>query len=417
MAGFNDLQAWFKVDYADKLKDLTPDFVYYAKEIPALPSDQQPGGYFTQPVTLTSEQGVTFASSRAGAFALNSPIDMLADNAIIEGSQCLIRSALDYESIFRSKNKNSFIAVTKGKIQNMIKSAYLYLEANIMWGRSGIGVVSSIGTNTIVITTASYAPGFWLGSEKRRIRIESAAGVLRGSAAITSWDIEARTVTVDSAPAGIIATDIIYFDAAGAAGANEMIGMYNIMNPANTTMFGINGTNYGLWMPSTAYDCGAAPISFNKIMLAVTRAGNRGLGDDISEIDVTVSPYGWQNLANDLAALRMLDSSYKTSEASNGSEKITFTTRIGKVSVRAHKMMKEGFAFIHPKASRAFVQVGNMPVPTFELPGMVAGKEGTYLRPMENNAGVESRIYWNSSVFTATRSHCILMTNIVNATT
>ena len=51
------LNAWYKTAYADKVTDLTPDNVFYAKEIPDAPADQQPGGTYTQPVTLTSEQG------------------------------------------------------------------------------------------------------------------------------------------------------------------------------------------------------------------------------------------------------------------------------------------------------------------------------------------------------------------------
>ena len=101
------LTGWFKTSYADKIKDLTPDNVYYAKEIPDVPADQQPGGTYTQPVTLTSEQGITKAAASAGAFALNSPIAMGTSTATINGSQFLLRTGLDYETIFRSKNKNS----------------------------------------------------------------------------------------------------------------------------------------------------------------------------------------------------------------------------------------------------------------------------------------------------------------------
>ena len=228
----SSLQGWFKTAYADKVVDLTPDNVYYAKEIPDVPSDQQPGGTHSQPVTLSSEQGITKAAASAGAFALNSPIAMATANATIVGSQFLLRTGLDYETIFRSKNKNAFIRATKGTVDNMLKSAWFYQEADLMWGKQGIATVASVSTNTLTITTAEFAAGLWLGSENRKLRIESSAGVLRGEASVSSYDIGARTVTLDAAPAGVSATDVIYFAADGASGANCMNGIYKLLVPA-----------------------------------------------------------------------------------------------------------------------------------------------------------------------------------------
>jgi len=384
------LTGYFKTAYADRVEDLTPDNVYYAKEIPDVASEMQPGGTYTQPVVLTSEQGITKASASAGAFALNSPIAMATGNATINGSQFLLRSGLDYETIFRSQNKNSFIRATKGVVKNMLKSAYFYMESDIMWGTQGVGTVSSVSTNTITLTTAEFAAGIWLGSENRRLRIESSAGVLRGTCAIASYDIAGRTVTVDAAPAGLTSTDIIYFEADGAAGANCMTGIYDILTPASGAFMGINDSTYSLWAPLTAFGAGSAPLSFNKILLAIAGSVNKGLGDDIKEIDVVVNPLSWQNLGNDLASLRTIDSSWKSEEAANGSEMITFFCQAGKVKIIPHKMMKEGYAFVHPKASRFFERVGCQSTPTFKLPGMVNAGEEQYLRPMENNAGIRA---------------------------
>ena len=90
---------WFKTSYADKIVDSIPDNTYFAKEIPALPAEQQPGGSYTIPVTLTSEQGITLASASAGAFELNAPIAMGTSQASIVGAQFLLRTGIDYETI------------------------------------------------------------------------------------------------------------------------------------------------------------------------------------------------------------------------------------------------------------------------------------------------------------------------------
>lgn len=410
------LQAWFKTAYADKVLDLTPDCVMYAKEIPDVPSDQQPGGTYTHPVTLTSEQGITKAPASSGAFALNSPIAMGTQNATLVGSQFLLRTGLDYETIFRSRNKNSFIKATKGTIKNMLKSAWFYQEADIMWGRRGIGTVASVSTNTITITTAEFASGLWLGSENRRLRFESAAGTLKGTAAIQSYDIDARTVTVDTAPAGLVSTDVIFFEADGASGANCMQGIYDILTPAGGAFQGINDSTYNLWSPLPAYSAQNGPFTYTKLMLCLAGQVNKGLGDEIREIEVCVNPITFQNMGNDLAALRTIDSSYSTENNKNGQEQISFHCQAGRVNIIPHKCMKEGYAFIHPKASRFFEKVGCQSTPTFELPGMQSNSEKQYLRPMENNAGVETRLYWNSSVFAGMRAHGRIVNNIVNAT-
>lgn len=406
---------WFKTSYADKIKDLTPEHLYYCKEAKPLEAERQPGGNYVVPITLTSEQGITKASSAAGAFALNPPVSLSTAQSSIVGSQFLLRSALDYETIMRSKNRNSFIAATKGVVKNMIKSAYFYKEVDIMWGRSGIGTIASIAGNDIVITTAQWAAGLWRGSENRVLRIETSAGVLRGTCSVTSYDLTTRTVTVDAAPAGTAATDVIFYQADGATGTNCMIGLNSAISATTGDLWGINRSTYALWRSAGTFSAGSAPLSFNTIMRAVNRAENNGLGEEINDIDCVVNTNSWRDLGNDLAALRVMDSSFKTEQATNGSEKIVFYCPAGRIHVFSHKFMKEGYAFIHPQASKWLELVGSNPKPTFALPGMTKAGEEEYLRPMENNAGVETRLYWNCAVFTTMINESILINNIVNA--
>jgi hypothetical protein len=409
-----DIQGWYKTSYADKMRDLIPDNTYYAREAKPLKEDKQPGGEYKLSVTLTSEEGVTLAGPNAGAFALNAPISMSSDFASISGSQFLLRSALDYESIMNSKNKNAFIKASKGQVKNMVKSAFFYQEAEFMWGKSSIGTIASTGAASFVVTLAEWAPGLWLASKNRMLRIESVGGVLRGTCQISSVAISTRTITVDALPPGTAATDKIFFGSAGAAGANEQSGLHTIMT-ATGVFWGLSGTTYDVWQPEAAYSCSNAPLTFNKLMFALAGAGNKGLGDEISEIDVICNPNTWYGLGNDEAAMRNYDASYKPSMISKGAEQIEFNCPLGRVRVISHKMMKEGYAFIHPKASRCLQKVGSAPTPTFKIPGQELKGED-YLIVMQNNAGVEHRIYWNSSLFTEHRSKMRLISGIVNPT-
>jgi hypothetical protein len=174
---------------------------------------------------------------------------------------------------------------------------------------------------------------------------------------------------------------------------------------------GINGTNYKLWTPPTAYAVGGA-LSFNHIQKAITRAYKHGLGKKSKGCVVVLNPDTWTTLANDEAALRAYDASFTKSEFNNGAENIKFYSVAGPVEIMAHDMMKEGYAFIHPQVSKCLEKVGSRPNPTFDIPGQPEKEK--FLRTLENSAGVETRNYWNCAIFTPLRSQFQLLSGIVN---
>jgi hypothetical protein len=403
------LSGWFKESYADQVTNLIPDTVYYAREAKPVNKGAQTGGDYKHPVVLTSEQGITKAGPGSGAFALNSPIAMATRQATLAGSNFVLRTAFDYEVLTRLEGKNAFVNETKPVIKNMLDSAYQYQEMDIMWGKSGVGTIDNVaGAPTYVLTTAEFAPGIWFGSEGRLLSIFSAAGVLRGSSAIVSYDLDARTVTTAAAIPGVVATDVCYFTDGGAT--NEMNGIHQIMTAAGTFM-GISGTTYQLWSPPTAYGVAGA-LSFNHIQNAIVRASKHGLGKKSKGCVVVLNPDGWNTLANDEAALRQYDASFTPSELKNGAENIKFYSVAGPVEIMSHDMMKEGYGFIHPQVSKCLEKVGSRPEPTFDIPGQPEKEK--YLRTLENSAGVETRNYWNMAIFTAMRSQFQLMSGIVN---
>lgn len=416
---FTTLNGLFKNAYADKVSNMYPDFVYLAREAKDVPADQQPGGNHYQPVVVKAPQGLTKAAAAAGAFALNSPISGTTVQANIAGSQYLLREAFDYEVIMRSANsKNAFERATSHVIKNMMKVEYNMIESDMIWGQSGVGIVSAVGGagNTVAtITTASYAYGFWWGSEGRQVTFFSAAGVRRGAPTITDYSLTARTVTfdIDLTTIGVVATDIMYLGNI-AATTDEMIGLYTIGTNTTGNLFGINSSIYNLWRPGAAYGCGSTPLSFTHVMKSMEEAAARGLGDEITTSDLIVNPKAWINLNTDAASIRRSDASYKGSKYENGHEVLEFYSVYGTIRIVNHKMMKEGFAIMLPQANRSLKKIGACPTPKFGLPGMVEGEQ-TYLRPMENNAGVETRLYANLALFTEYVSQIKIISGIVNA--
>lgn len=399
----------FKQVYGD-LKDLTPDGRYFCKEIPN-GKGTATGGIYRVPQVLSSEQGFTKAAPSSTAYALNSPIAGSIKYADVSPYNFSLRVAYATEAIRRSsEGKEVFTSLTKQQTKNAVKTAYNQMEQDIMWGQSGIATISVVAAPVLTITTAEFAPGLWWGSEGMKLYFYDATlAVLKGTAFVSTYDIEGRTVTVDAVPAGVVATDVI----ATSPINDQMIGMNSIFSAtSSSTLFNISCAN-NLWRPATAYSVGGA-LSFDKLFSAITRGFNRGLGDDISEFDVILSSRTWNNLNQDAAAIRKSDYSYKANKFENGHEVLEFFTNAGTARIIAHKMMKEGYGFIMPRASKAFEKLGADTTPIFGLDqdGRAAGTQ--YLRRMENAEGYESRIYWNAGIFTSYVSQLVKLTGIVN---
>lgn len=397
----------FREVYADKLNDLTPDGKYLAKEIPN-GKGTATGGTYKKPQVLSSEQGFTKSAPSSTAYALESASAGSIKYASYDPYQFSLRVAYSTEAIRRSgEGKEAFKSLTKQQTKNALKTAYNEMEHDFIYGQSGLGIVSVVATNTLTISTASFAPGLWWGSEGKKVWVYSTAfGALRGTAKITSYDIEARTITLDAAPAGVVATDII----TSSVYTDQITGLYKMATNTTGELFGINSSTYNLWRPATAYAVGGA-LSFNHLFAAVTRGYNRGLGDDISEFDVLLNPRTWNNLNQDAAAIRKADYSYKSNKFENGHEVLEFFTNAGTARIIAHKCVKEGDGFILPRASRSFEKLGAATDPIFGLDDA----ETKYLRRMENNEGYESRVYWSSAIATDYMSQLVYMSGIVNS--
>jgi len=405
------LSGWFKTAYADEILNLIPDNVHYAREAKPVSKSAKTGGDYSHPVTLTSEQGITKAPSGSGTFPLNPPIAMATRQAILAPSNFILRSGFDYETLTRLEGKNAFVSETTEPVKNMIDSAYFYQEADIMWGKSGVAtILAAGGAPTYTITVAEFAPGLWWGSENRMVTIYSAAGVLRGTDWISSYVMTpgAPSFTTTAAIPGVAAGDVVYFGNGGAVA--EMNGLHQYMTAAGIFL-GINPATYQLWAAGAATPVAGA-CSFNIIQTAITTAYQRGLGIKEKGVEVVLNPRTWTTLSNDEAALREYDASFKPSMYENGAEDIKFYSVAGPVRIISHPIMKQGYGFIHPPASKCMYKVGSRTEPTFDIPGANKGQE--YLQTMPNNAGVETRLFWNNALFSGKRSQFQLMTGIVN---
>jgi hypothetical protein len=192
------------------------------------------------------------------------------------------------------------------------------------------------------------------------------------------------------------------FYSAGTDGADEAIGLDAIM--LNTgTMFGINAATYSLWKANTSAVGGA--LSLAKIQAGVAVAAARGLAEDV---DLYVNPSVWQSLSTEQVAYRMLDSSYSAKKAVNGFEALEFFSQNGKLTVMAHKYVKEGEAFMFP-TDRA-VRIGSSDV-SFNIPGT---DNGQIFIQNPTTAGFTFRIFSQQSLLVTKPAVCVKFTGVTS---
>jgi hypothetical protein len=398
----DSLNANFKIVYADKIENLIPDGVKLTNRISFSGREAQLGNLYSQPLILGLEHGVTFAGSTDDAFALQAPIAGQLKEAQVRGSQMVLRSVLGYAAAARAAGggQRAFEDSTKFLVQNMMRSMVKKLEIELLYGGVGYGVVASISSNTISIVTAEWAPGIWAGAKNLPLEIRSSSGTLRGTANVVSVNMDARTVTVDLMPAGVVATDVLWHKGAY---DNEFAGIHQILTNTGT-LFNINAAQYDLFTGNTV-SAANGPLSFALIQDAIARGVEKGLDSDVV---VLVNPRSWADLLTEQAAMRMYDQSYRASVSESGSQEITFHGQNGKVEIVPSIYVKSGKAYV--LAMDDFMRVGSTDI-TFRRPG----QGDDFFRELENNAGYELRAYTDQAVFCMAPGRSTLITDIVNS--
>lgn len=399
------LNGFFKETYADKLGELIPDGVKILNKIKFMSKDKQPGNLYHQPVILGMEHGVTFAGSDEDAFNLNPPVAGQIKDAQVKGNPIVMRSLLGYVAASRAAlgGQKAFMDATKFLVANMLRSMSKKLEIEMLYGQIGYATVAATSGAQLTITTSEWAPGIWAGAEGMPIEIRDTTGATsRGEFTVSSVDMSNRYVTLSTNATGVVATDVIWHK--GAYG-NEFAGIHQILSISSGTLFNINVGNYNLFR-GNQYDCGAAALSFTKLNLAVARAVEKGLDNQVLAL---CNPRAWANMLSDQAALRKYDDSYSPSKAENGMKGILFHSQNGEIEIEPSIYVKEGYCYL--LSVDDWFRVGSTDM-TFKRPGQ--GEE--FFRDLENSAAYELRLYTDQALFCMAPGRNVLLNDIVNAT-
>lgn len=398
------LNGFFKETYADKLKELIPDGVKLLNKIKFMAKDKQPGNLYHQPVILGLEHGVTFAASDEDAFNLQAPVAGQVKDAQVRGNPVVLRSLLGYAAASRAAlgGKQAFMDATKFLVANMLRSMAKKLEIEMLYGQVGYGVIGTIASTLITISTAEWAPGIWAGAEGMPIEIRDSTGATsRGTSTVFSVDMTARTITLTNAVPTAIATDIIWHK--GAYG-NEFPGIHKILTITSGILFNIDVGQYNLFR-GNQYDAQSGALSFTKLNQAVARSVEKGLDGKVLAL---VNPRAWANMLSDQAALRKYDSSYSSSKAENGMSSILFHSQNGEIEIEPSIYVKEGYGYV--LSMEEWFRVGSTDM-TFKRPGQ--GEE--FFRDLENAAAYELRLYSDQAVFCMAPGRNTIIINVVNS--
>lgn len=393
------LNGLFKVVYANSMEDLIPDGVKLLAKI-QFNKQQSLGKSYLQPVVLGMEHGVTFAGPNEDAFTLNDAVAGQIQEAEVRGSQLVLKSLLGYASASRSAggDQKAFKSATKFLVQNMLRSVTKKLEIEMLYGQMGYATLAAqAATNVILIPAAEWAPGIWAGAENMPIDIRDSAGGNSRLRNVTAVNFETRAITVDGAPVTIALDDVIFHKGAY---SKEFAGIHKIITNTGT-LFGISAATYSLWKGNT-YDAASAPLSFQKLQEAVSKAVEKGLDSDVT---VIVNPEVWADLLTDQAALRMYDSSYSSGKMENGSKELKFHSQNGMIEIVPSIYCKRGFAYVLNVED--WTRIGSTEV-TFRRPGR--GDE--FFRDVENAAAYELRCYTDQCVFSHSPGKNVLIVNI-----
>lgn len=365
------------------------------------------GQYYVFGVTLQRESGFTYAPSSgtgSGVVTLNASVAGYVGQALVEGYAIYLRSRLSYDAAAKASKagKKAFAQAYGAVLKNMKESHQYRLELSLLYGRDGLGVVSSNTSGVLVITDATWATGIWGSGLKDAVleafdSVSASANQHNGDLTISSVNISAKSVTVTGTSSAVVANDILYFKSARTTtGYNECAGLYRILTNSGT-LFNIDAATQQLWAANSY------AVSGNLSLTAIMQAAAIGMSFGLEKAILLCAPEKFAQLASDEAALRRYVQD--APNAKRGVKGITFLMGSVDVEILPHPMIKQGHAML--LAEDSINRVGATDI-TFGMPGSGS--------PMEvhvtDSTALEFRSMSDQAIFSEMPAQCVLLTGI-----
>lgn len=406
MSEFKEINNYLKNRYPKDVRVVVPKQAKLRGMVKFKESVKAGNGYYVA-VTLGYEHGF---SAGTGAFDLHGAVSSESGQAYIQGQSMMLQSSIAYEAASRAGTKEQAIDQWfSEKVMPRVMSMDKRLEVLSWYGQEQKGTLSSVTldsltTFTVVLTSADFAEGIWVGMEGAPIDFFN--GNTRVNTApcyITSVDIDTRTIkgtNTSGELATLAANDTIEYAKmkhATSGAYSEMLGISQWFSQA--TLFGISTTK-SLWKPST-HPVGGA-LSLSACLSAVTKAVNKGLDTDV-KLFINHKPF--VTLANTEAGLRRYNADVKKAE--NGSQQITFYSVNGAIEIVPHAVIKTSHGFVLDEKRLCYI--GSTDI-TASLPNMP--EDAYFIVPAQGKAGTENRLFVDLAIFTEEPGLMVKLTGI-----
>lgn len=420
----------FKNVYGD-MHDLVPDDQILAKDI-SWDAGSKVGDKFKEDVILGAETGITFGGSGQDAFEIDPAIAGAVRQTEVTPYVTILPSILPFATISRSLgDEKAFFQATKFVTMNNLKSHNKFKEITRLYGQStkGLGTVSYLtgtyrgaaftnGTATlnsisftnginaagklILIEKGQFAAGHWVGMKGMKVmQVNVSTGAIAAAGKLLTVNAKYGYIGVDFTPVAASSSGSHKLVLSGWDSSKEMVGIEKILTTSGT-LFGINNSQFELFK-GNAVDYGNKKITLPRLNESLADAVNGGgLEGDVT---VYVNPRSWGTMASTEAGLRNYDGSYKKEQAQNGFMDLEFYSQTGKLTIKAHRMMKEGEACV--LKLDCWKRSGSAEV-GFKVPGM----DDELIKPLENQAGYQFKSFGDEYVFTYQPAHNIYITGI-----
>lgn len=402
------LEKAFKYVQEEKLKDLKPNssIVY---ELAPMKAPDKIGRLHLTSVVLSFELGFTFGDG--GAFTYEDDVAGIYSQIEVTSNPVVLKSRLSIEAADRMANGGDKTTIDHVTLRTgQVKTSLLKMaEIEMLHGKTGVGVIGAVTpsstTAQITFTDATWAGGIWAGMKGAKLEFRRAATKINALAdvVITAVLHDSKTLSVSGNAtdlAALAAADVAYFKGAY---SNGQFGIKYQLSTSGT-IFGIDNTVYDLFKANTSNVAGALTIG---VLLAESSKPVIRGGLDTDCI-VLMSPKTWEKANADLAALRVMDESYKTSKGENGTNSIVYHAQFGAMELISHPMVMEGDAFLLPK--KAMKRVGSTDV-TFSR---IDGTEGAWTTlPNEHAYQLTGR--YSFQIVIQEPAKCLYLSGITNA--
>ncbi len=348
MSGFH------KKVYGDKLDNVVPasSVLYDAIEFEEA---KKIGDSYNFPVLLTLENGFTVNGTAGAIVTLNDAANAVMKEASIQGVEMIGRVQMAYLAAARATAEGpaAFGRAWGQALMNLRVSHMKRLELMLLYGQLGLGVVSSLSSDTVTVSDTSWSPATWIGLEGGLFEFWTIAGtgatehgVTTGST-LSTVDFSAQTLAfATGGPSGgttVDGDDVIYFYGARAASSyNECVGLMKIAQNTGS-LHGIDAASYNIWAGNLKSSFGA--LTMGKLLDAVSLAVDRGLDE---KVILGVCPKAYEVLNADLSSNRHFDGSYSREKLENGGQSIVFNGQMGQVEVRVMPFLRRGEAVVFP---------------------------------------------------------------------